>query len=121
MSPSEGVTEGRPVAKPRRLDAPAYVLRLLEDGRWMIVATAAGKTLRLNARREPVISDAVLPGAEPVAAMQREATVRTAYVMRLLVEAGKDPDDHVVVFLGCSAAEASQLTGIPLAGRKRAT
>lgn len=121
MSPSEGVTEGRPVAKPRRLDAPAYVLRLLEDGRWIIVGSASGQTVHLNARREPVFTDAVPPEVEPLAAMRASAERRTAYVTALLTDAGRDPEDHVIVFLGCVAAEASQLTGIPLAGRKRAT
>lgn len=120
MPTDRGVTEGRPVAKPRRLDAPAYVLRLLDDGRWIIVGSASGQTVHLSRSGQPVFTDAVPPETDPLAAMRDSATRREAYVTKLLTDAGRDPEDHVIVFLGCSAAEASQLTGIPLAARKRA-
>lgn len=116
-------TKGRPVAKPRALDAPAYCLRLREDGTWIIVDTAAGQTIatyRKYGKIEATYADTVPHGTDPLAAMAEQAKTREAFVVAMLRAAGQDPDDHVTTFLAVNLLDAAAMLGRRVA-RKRPT
>lgn len=110
-------TKGRPVAKPRALAAEAYCLRLVEDGRWFVVDTSDPSVLGETPADNPPRADVAALGALP--AMQEQARRREAFVQARIVAAGEDPDDHVTTFMAATAAEAAEMTGLPLPSKRR--
>lgn len=126
-------TEGRPVAKPKRLTALWYCLSLLADGRWVIVDNSDPSVL--GAEPSKPRGDVAQLGEQVAMEFQAITRARKARELagrevftRLARDASPDGErptaeqvaagveEFVIEFVAVSLEDASLMTGIPIAG-----